>query len=255
MGASRTRAGRLVVRAARPRRGLRHRPGGGRADLGCVRARRRHPPASPAGRSPGQPRSQRDPPGTRQREVASGLPPLRGCAARGPAARRARAHAARAHGGGRPSLARRERPVVRRGRGHERAARLEGLRARARCQPAPRSDREGTLSMSLPEIRERIDAVDLEIFELIERRAELVRELARERKNTGTSTLHPEREREILARFEVRAETAGLPRASIREIYREIMSAFLSIEQTHSVAYMGPPGTFSHIAARNAFGL
>jgi chorismate mutase/prephenate dehydratase len=109
--------------------------------------------------------------------------------------------------------------------------------------------------MSLPEIRERIDAVDLEIFELIERRAELVREIARERKDTGTLTHDPEREREILARFEARAESAGLPRASIREIYREIMSACLSIEQTHSVAYMGPPGTFSHIAARNAFGL
>jgi chorismate mutase / prephenate dehydratase len=109
--------------------------------------------------------------------------------------------------------------------------------------------------MSLPEIRERIDAVDLEIFELIERRAELVREVAREKKDTGTLTHDPEREREILARFEARAENAGLPRASIREIYREIMSACLSIEQSHSVAYMGPPGTFSHIAARNAFGL
>ena len=109
--------------------------------------------------------------------------------------------------------------------------------------------------MSLSEIRQRIDAVDLEIFELIERRAQLVREVARERKDTGTLTHDPEREREILARFEARAENAGLPRASIREIYREIMSACLSIEQSHSVAYMGPPGTFSHIAARNAFGL
>jgi chorismate mutase/prephenate dehydratase len=109
--------------------------------------------------------------------------------------------------------------------------------------------------MSLPEIRERIDAVDLEIFELIERRAQLVREVARERKDTGTLTHDPEREREILARFEARAENAGLPPASIREIYREIMSACLSLEQSHSVAYMGPPGTFSHIAARNAFGL
>jgi chorismate mutase/prephenate dehydratase len=109
--------------------------------------------------------------------------------------------------------------------------------------------------MSLPEIRQRIDAVDLEIFELIERRAELVREVAREKKDTGTLTHDPEREREILARFEARAEKAGLPPASIREIYREIMSACLSIEQSHSVAYMGPPGTFSHIAARNAFGL
>jgi len=111
--------------------------------------------------------------------------------------------------------------------------------------------------MGLADIRKRIDAVDEEIFERIERRAELVREVASERKDTGVLTHDPEREREILARFEARAESsrAGLPKASIREIYREIMSACLSIEQSHSVAYMGPPGTFSHIAARNAFGL
>lgn len=109
--------------------------------------------------------------------------------------------------------------------------------------------------MSLADLRERIDAVDLEIFELIERRAALVREIALERKDTGTLTHDPEREREILARFEARAEAADLPKLSIREIYREIMSACLSLEQTHSVAYLGPPGTFSHIAARDAFGL
>jgi chorismate mutase/prephenate dehydratase len=45
------------------------------------------------------------------------------------------------------------------------------------------------------------------------------------------------------------------PRAAVRPVFREIVSACLSIAQPLAVAYMGPPGTFSHIAARSAFGL
>jgi chorismate mutase/prephenate dehydratase len=45
-----------------------------------------------------------------------------------------------------------------------------------------------------------------------------------------------------------------LPESGLKAIYREIMSAALSLEKTVKVAYLGPPSTFSHQAARTRFG-
>ncbi|MDH3346139.1 MAG: prephenate dehydratase, partial [Kiritimatiellaceae bacterium] len=46
-----------------------------------------------------------------------------------------------------------------------------------------------------------------------------------------------------------------LPDKSARAIYREIMSAALAIESDLKIAYLGPPATFTHQAARSKFGV
>jgi chorismate mutase/prephenate dehydratase len=111
--------------------------------------------------------------------------------------------------------------------------------------------------VGLDELRRKIDAIDAEILERLDRRAELAREVAEEKKLAGLPMHDPERERQVLERVEQHAvdrQGTGLPKASVRAIFREIIGACLALEQPQTVAYMGPPGTFSHIAARTAFG-
>jgi chorismate mutase / prephenate dehydratase len=112
--------------------------------------------------------------------------------------------------------------------------------------------------MSLDDLRRRIDALDNSVLDLLERRAQVAREIALFKQNAGLPAHDPERERQLFERLERLAQSRPdmvFPRAAVRPVFREIVSACLSIAQPLAVAYMGPPGTFSHIAARSAFGL
>src|SRR5689334_25229489 len=68
----------------------------------------------------------------------------------------------------------------------------------------------------------------------------------------------PEREQQIYDRLEkklTRTKGSVFPAAGIRPVFREIISACLSLEQPLTVAYFGPAGTFTHMAALSVFGL
>lgn len=99
--------------------------------------------------------------------------------------------------------------------------------------------------------------IDERLLELVLDRAETSLELAKIRKSLELASYDPEREEQALARIEQRLATLGgkLSRASIRTIFREIQSACAVLDAPMKVGYLGPPGTFSHIAARSAFGL
>jgi len=107
----------------------------------------------------------------------------------------------------------------------------------------------------LTSLRQAIDAVDDQVLTLLNRRAGLAAEVGRLKTEAAPESLFhaPKREREILARLE--AENAGpFPDAAVRTIFQEIMSACLSLEKPLRVAFLGPEGTFTHLAARHQFG-
>lgn len=111
--------------------------------------------------------------------------------------------------------------------------------------------------MSVDDIRRRIDAIDDELLELLEQRARLAKRIAEEKHKVGQAMHDPERERAVLRRVEEKAaarKDSIFPTSGLRAIFREIMSSCLSLEEPQTVAYLGPEGTFSHIAARTAFG-
>jgi chorismate mutase/prephenate dehydratase len=108
--------------------------------------------------------------------------------------------------------------------------------------------------MSLDDLRKRIDFIDDEILQLLDQRAGVMGEVAREKNQKQAPTYDPERERQVLARLEAKA-SGRFPREAIRNVYREVMSACLALQEPVRVAFLGPAGTFTHAAARELFGL
>lgn len=107
--------------------------------------------------------------------------------------------------------------------------------------------------MTLPQIRKKIDALDARLLTVLNERADLVHEVGKLKQKQGVAVYAPERE-ELLLRSLVRLNKGRLPEASIRAIYREIMSASLALEKDLTIAYLGPEATWTHQAARGKFG-
>jgi chorismate mutase/prephenate dehydratase len=107
--------------------------------------------------------------------------------------------------------------------------------------------------MDLDEWRSRIDDLDKQILELLNRRAEAVLKIGELKRQEGKEFFVPEREAKILARLQ--SLTRGpFPPQGVAAVWREIFSASLALEHPLSVAYLGPPTTFTHQAAELRFG-
>ena len=108
--------------------------------------------------------------------------------------------------------------------------------------------------MDLQELRGQIDAVDTELVALLNRRAELSLEVGRQKAGSASQRYFaPERERDLLQRL-LALHTGPLPREALLAIYREIISASIALQKPMTVAYWGPPGTFTEMAALQRFG-
>lgn len=112
--------------------------------------------------------------------------------------------------------------------------------------------------MSLDDERRRIDAIDDALLGLLDERAKVARAIGQQKARAGIDAHDPARELALLARLEAqvaaRAEP-NFPTHAVRPVFREIISACLSQQLELEVAFLGPPGTFTHMAAQSAFGL
>ena len=106
----------------------------------------------------------------------------------------------------------------------------------------------------LDSLRAEIDRVDDQILALLDRRAEVVQEVGRHKRERRQTFHVPQRERAVLARL-TDAANGAFPRQAVRPVFREIMSACLALESPLVVAYPGPEATFSHLAGKTRFGL
>jgi chorismate mutase/prephenate dehydratase len=101
--------------------------------------------------------------------------------------------------------------------------------------------------------RERIDRIDDEILDLLNRRADCFEEIGKLKAASGGSVFVPSRELEIFERLEKR-NSGPFPTSAIRNVFREVISASISVQRGVAVAYLGPQATYTHQAAIQQFG-
>jgi len=99
--------------------------------------------------------------------------------------------------------------------------------------------------------RAAIDALDREILSNLNARARHAQAIGALKE--GSSAYRPEREAQVLTALAA-GNQGPLANAAVTGIFRQIMSACLSLEQKLKVAYLGPAGTFSHAAVARHFG-
>lgn len=106
----------------------------------------------------------------------------------------------------------------------------------------------------LDELRRRIDALDDQILSLLEERARLALEVGKAKAARGEAPFYdPAREHQVFDRLSA-ATNGPLSTAAVRAIFREIISACLSLQKPVEIAVLGPAGTFTSVAARKLFG-
>jgi chorismate mutase/prephenate dehydratase len=105
----------------------------------------------------------------------------------------------------------------------------------------------------LSSIRCRIDAIDEQLVELLNARADLAREVGKAKAATGAAIFVPHREQEVFKRLAA-LNKGPLPDAALRGIWREVMSASFALERPLTVFHFGQVGAFTHLAARLKFG-
>lgn len=110
------------------------------------------------------------------------------------------------------------------------------------------------MSDPLQPLRVKIDAIDDHIMQLLNERAQVVIEVGKAKANNRKSFYVPNREQAIYERL-TNNSPGPFPADAIQRVFREIISASLSLEQTMKVAFLGPQATFTHVAAMQQFGL
>ncbi|MHC4295198.1 MAG: prephenate dehydratase [Planctomycetota bacterium] len=108
-------------------------------------------------------------------------------------------------------------------------------------------------SEDLAKLRERIDELDRKIVELLNERAKIVVDVGKAKHADGTPVYAPDREHAVLNRI-AELNAGPLPQKSLQAIYRELMSGSFALEKPLRIGYLGPSGSFSHLAAEGKFG-
>jgi chorismate mutase/prephenate dehydratase len=111
----------------------------------------------------------------------------------------------------------------------------------------------GAESTRLEEYRKAIDAIDSQLVKLLDERARVVVEVGKLKRETNSAVYAPSRESQVFRRAVEQSE-GPLPPSGIRAIFREIISACISLEHPLTIAYLGPHSTFTHLAAQAKFG-
>lgn len=105
----------------------------------------------------------------------------------------------------------------------------------------------------LKKLREEIDKIDLSILEHLSKRAEIALKIGEIKRKKGLLIYDPVREKNIINNL-VNINKGPFPDETIKRIFREILSATLALQEAQKVSYLGPEGTFTHLAAMKYFG-
>ncbi|MCK4859521.1 MAG: prephenate dehydratase [Candidatus Omnitrophica bacterium] len=107
--------------------------------------------------------------------------------------------------------------------------------------------------MKLKTLRQQIDELDKKIIHLLNQRTDVALQIGEIKNEQGISVYVPKREEEIYQHI-IELNKGPLEEKAVKAIYREIMSAALSLQEKTTIAYLGPAATFTHLAALKKFG-
>jgi chorismate mutase / prephenate dehydratase len=120
-------------------------------------------------------------------------------------------------------------------------------------KPKPSARAQAKTSAALDSLRKRIDAIDARLVALLNERSALVVEVGKHKRDRGIPIYAPHREAQVLENV-LKANRGPLSARSMEGIYRELMSGSFALEQPIRVGFLGPPGSYSHVAAVRHFG-
>jgi chorismate mutase / prephenate dehydratase len=106
---------------------------------------------------------------------------------------------------------------------------------------------------TLESLREKIEQTDRKIVRLLNERAALSVEIGRSKRDAGQEIYDPSREATVYRQL-AKLNDGLLPETSLRDIFREIISASRALQGPMRVAFLGPEASFSHQAALAHFG-
>lgn len=103
------------------------------------------------------------------------------------------------------------------------------------------------------EYRQRIDALDAEIVSRLNERTRCAMEIGHLKQESNAPVYVPAREMQVFEKV-MGMNDGPLSDPHLRAIYREIMSAAISMELESCIAFLGPLTTYTHQAALSKFG-
>jgi chorismate mutase/prephenate dehydratase len=98
-----------------------------------------------------------------------------------------------------------------------------------------------------------VDRIDRKLVALLNDRAAMIEQIGKVKRAKGVPIYAPHREAEVLEKV-LKANRGPLPARTIEAVYRELMSGSFALEKPLAIGFLGPPGSYSHLAAVRHFG-
>jgi chorismate mutase/prephenate dehydratase len=106
---------------------------------------------------------------------------------------------------------------------------------------------------NLKTLRVQIDKLDLQILELLNKRAAIAAQIGKVKADQGGEVFSAAREEEVLTNV-LGANKGPLEPVTIKAIFRELISASRAMQKVQKIAFLGPEYSYSHLAALERFG-
>lgn len=116
--------------------------------------------------------------------------------------------------------------------------------------PTPAADKEAA---DLSGLRAQIDKLDLQILELVSKRAAVAARIGKVKADQGGEVFSAAREEEVLNNV-LAANKGPLEAVTLRAMFRELISGSRAIQKVQRIAFLGPEYSYSHLAALERFG-
>lgn len=105
----------------------------------------------------------------------------------------------------------------------------------------------------LEKLRVRINELDADLVRMLNERARTVVSVGKLKQKTGIPIYAPHRESAVLERV-LKSNRGPLFDKTVEAVYRELMSGSFALERPLRIGFLGPLGSFSHLASVKHFG-